>query len=136
MTHPIADLSFVKDHPKGSPNRRTFWNVESHSDEWEGYRKALEYLAFEEISRRQGGPGHLPKIVADMPRDIGATEIGFLTLISYAASVGRHEALRVFKYWERCAAQRLIDDEAARELKRQNLAKARAVKAARKAGAA
>jgi hypothetical protein len=100
----IADLSFVRpDQQKG----RCFWHVQSTGDHQAdgelGQRLALEYLAFEEADSE--GPGHLQWIVRDMPRAIGPIETGFLTLVSYAAGAGAHEARRVAAYWESCRAK-------------------------------
>jgi len=108
----ISDLSFVHDMPKAKrggtvkTKPRCFRHVRStgdrRNDEELGYRFALEYLAHEEADF--GGAGKLQLIVQDMPRKLGAMEIAFLTLISYAAGAGAHEARRVATYWERWRA--------------------------------
>lgn len=97
----IAALSFVGSRPKGEPGvPRKFWTVVDHHDARLGQILALEYLAYEEQDHLRGDPGLLPNIVSDMPRDLGQTEISFLTLVAYAAAVGRHEAVRVNNFWE------------------------------------
>jgi len=103
----IAALSFVGDRPKGEPGfPRKFWIVADHEDSGLGRRLALEYLEYEEADHQRGGPGLLANIVADMPRDLRLTEIEFLTLVAYAAAVGRREAVRVNNYWDTCEARR------------------------------
>lgn len=110
----IKELSFVasrdgKQLPKYTNDQlpRCFWNVQPTGDyrvdSALGRKLALEYLAFEAADR--GGPGHLQMIVNDMPRPVGAIEVSFLTLVSYAAAAGRHEAQRVSSYWSRGAAE-------------------------------
>ena len=74
----------------------------SFRDDKLGHALALEYLAFEEADTH--GPGHLPKIVADMPRSLTAIEIGFLTLVAYAASAGADRAREIVAYWEEQSA--------------------------------
>lgn len=92
-----------KELPKytGEQMPRCFWNVQPTgnygADSALGQKLALEYLDFEAADR--GGPGHLQMIVNDMPRPIGGIEVGFLTLVSYAAAAGRHEAQRVSSFW-------------------------------------
>jgi hypothetical protein len=94
----IACLSFVKDFKKG----RCFWNVKATGDYGAdcrtGNRLGLEYLAFEE--RDHDGPGHLQHIVMDMPRKLTGIEIGFLTMVSYAAGAGANTAREVSDYWD------------------------------------
>jgi hypothetical protein len=96
----VGDLSFVLSKSKG----RCFWHVPSTGDHRGdarlGERFALEYLALEEADKE--GAGYLQLIVKDMPRKLGPTEIGFLTLVSYAAGGGANEARRVVAYWDSC----------------------------------
>jgi hypothetical protein len=95
----IGDLSFVADRRKGK--RRCFWHIPKTADPEElGLRLALEYLAFEEADK--GGPGNLQLIVQDMPRELAPAEIGFLTLVSYAAGAGADKARKVKAYWNSC----------------------------------
>jgi hypothetical protein len=107
--HDPIDLSFVADRdgktlPKrtGDQNPRCFWNVTPTGDYGPdckiGRALGLEYLAFEEADT--GGPGHLPKIVAVMPRPLTGVEVGFLTMVSYAAGAGAYRARQVAAYWD------------------------------------
>jgi len=101
----ISKLSFVASRdgktlpkPKGDQGPRCFWNVTGTGDFGQdcdlGQRLALEYLAFEEADA--GGPGNLPMIVGDMPRrPWTGVEIGFLSMVSYAARAGAFKARRV-----------------------------------------
>jgi hypothetical protein len=83
MTRTIKSLPFVKDRVKW----RSFWNVKPTGDYEKdciiGTRLALKYLAYEEAD--YDGPGSLQLIVKDMPRKLSGVEIGFLTMVSYAA---------------------------------------------------
>lgn len=97
-------LSFVADRRRvpGLPSR-CFWNVTRKSgeaDEVLGVRYAVEYLRYERAD--PGGPGILPWIVADMPRELGAVEIGFLATIGRSATFGLAGAERYL--------QEIIDD--------------------------
>jgi hypothetical protein len=111
--HKITDLSFVAPRDgktlakaTGDQLPRCFWNVartgEYGKDCKIGKRLALEYLAFEEAD--QGGSGHLQLIVEDMPRRLTGVEIGFLTMVSFAAGAGVAEARRVARYWQEMSA--------------------------------
>ena len=90
------ELSFAK-------KRGNYWNVKATGDYDKdcalGGRLALEYLAFEEQDR--GGPGLLQHIVADMPRDFTGVEVGFLTMVSWAAAAGAHRAREIAAYWDK-----------------------------------
>lgn len=110
----IKDLSFVasrdgKQLPKYTRDQlpRCFWHVQPtgnySADSAMGRKLALEYLDYAAADR--GGPGHLQMIVNDMPRPIGDIEVSFLTLVSYAAAAGRHEANRISSYWDRSASE-------------------------------
>lgn len=105
-TADVANLSFVKSKRVG----RCFWHVRSTGDPYKdsqlGCRLALEYLALEEADT--GGAGHLQMIVGDMPRKLGHIEIGFLTLVSYAAAAGADRARRVEAYWKSCRAKAAV----------------------------
>lgn len=112
-TNPFPSFTAIRDgktlpKPKGRQFPRCWWNVKASGDRFTeealGHRLALEYLDYEHASSAQGGPGHLPMIIADMPRALTGVEIGFLTLVSYAAAHGRDAARRVAEYWERQAA--------------------------------
>jgi len=104
----IADLSFVasrggKQFPQ-SPDDQSpscFLYVAGTGDYVQdckiGERLALEYLDFEEGNKP--GNGHLQMIVDDMPHPLTGVEIGFLSMISYAAGAGAAEARRVAQYW-------------------------------------
>jgi len=62
---------------------------------------ALEYLAMEEADTH--GPGHLPKIVGDSSRaPLTGVEVGFLTMVAYAARAGADRAREIAAYWESC----------------------------------
>jgi hypothetical protein len=101
--HPIAKLSFVDSR---RPGRRFCWNVTPTGNYGEdcciGRRLALEYLAFEESDDQ--GPGYLQKIVEDMPRELTGVEVGFLTMVSYAAGAGAYRARQVSAYWDEASA--------------------------------
>ncbi|MCC6948831.1 MAG: hypothetical protein IT539_13770 [Bradyrhizobiaceae bacterium] len=105
----IDALSFVgmRKNPKKGEPPRNWWVVAptgDYSRDCEvGEKLALEYLAFETADK--GGPGNLQQIVADMPRRLTGVEIGFLTMVSYAAGAGMHRAREVSAYWERCRAK-------------------------------
>jgi hypothetical protein len=62
-----------------------------------GRALALEYLATD------GGPCPLQWIVIDMPRALTGIEVGFLTMVSYAAGAGAGRARKISAYWDRCA---------------------------------
>jgi hypothetical protein len=104
----IGDLSFVahrggKQFPRATGNQSPscFWDVARTGDYVQdckiGERLALEYLDFEEGSAPGGG--HLQMIVNDMPHPLTGVEIGFLSMISFAAGAGAAEARRVAWYW-------------------------------------
>jgi hypothetical protein len=103
--HPIADLPFVKDTPKG----RNFWGVKPPHDPWEasrlGSQYALEWLRFEAAPKRRGEHHSLISIVHDMPRKLGHMEMSFLSLVGFAARAGLPEAERLEAYWCRCASK-------------------------------
>jgi hypothetical protein len=107
--HPIAELSFVADRdgktlpkPTGDQWPRCFWNVTPTGDYWRdcviGRALGLEYLALEEADA--GGPGHLSNIVADMPCALTGVEVGFLTMVAYAAGAGATRARAISAYWD------------------------------------
>jgi hypothetical protein len=109
----VGRLSFVATRdgkalpkPKRGQSPRCFWHVKPSGDYGKdcetGRRLALEYLALEEEDT--GGPGHLQHIVMDMPRALTGIEIGFLTMVSYAAGAGAERAREVSAYWDRCRA--------------------------------
>ena len=112
-THPdISRLSFVAARdgktlpkPKGNQLGRCFWHVKSSGDYGKdcvnGRALALEYLALEEED--SDGPGFLQLIVADMlPRKLTGIEVGFLTMVSYAAGAGAERARRISAYRDSC----------------------------------
>jgi hypothetical protein len=109
--HPIARLSFVKtlDHvreePSGRAAGRCFWNVTPSgnytADCIIGEKLALEYLAYEEETKRDAGT-ILAWIVGDMPQKQTGVEVSFLIMVAYAASAGAQRARDVAAYWERC----------------------------------
>jgi hypothetical protein len=113
-THPdISRLSFVAARdgktlpkPKGNQLGRCFWHVKPSGDYGKdcvtGRALALEYLALEEEDT--GGQGYLPLIVGDMPRALTGIEVGFLTMVSYAAGAGAQRARKINAYWDRCCA--------------------------------
>jgi hypothetical protein len=109
--HPIAELSFVADRDGTTLPRPTddqspccFWNVTPTGDYGKdceiGGRLALEYLALEEADIHW--PGHLPKIVEDMPRQLTGVEVGFLVMVAYAAGAGADRARKIAAHWESC----------------------------------
>ena len=114
----ITDLPFVGDrktlklpYDRKRQLPRCFWHVVStgdySKDDALGRDYALRYLDYEAADR--GGPGHLQLIVGDMPRNLGPIEIGFPTLVSYAAAAGRAEAHRVERYWRSCAETEALE---------------------------
>ena len=104
VADPLAELSFVGDRVNSRPHQfpRCFWTVKATGNYGEdcqiGHKLALEYLAMEEAD--VGGPGHLQMIVQDMPRELTGIEIGFLTMVSFAAGSGADAARRTAAYWE------------------------------------
>jgi hypothetical protein len=107
--HDPIGLSFVADRdgktlPKwtGDQNPRCFWNVTPTGDYGPdckiGRVLGLEYLALQEADT--GGPAYLGMIVRDMPRPLTGVEIGFLTMVAYAASAGADRAREIAAYWE------------------------------------
>ena len=74
---------------------RCWWNVKPTGDYGKdcqtGRQFALEYLAFEQ--RDKGGPGGLQYIVEAMPRELTGVEIGFLSMVSWAAGAGAYRAM-------------------------------------------
>ncbi len=107
--HPLAALSFVADRdgktlpkPTGDQHPRCFWNVTPTGNYGRdcviGRALGLEYLAMEEADTR--GPGWLPMIVADMPRPLTGVEVGFLTMVAYAAGAGAYRAREISAYWD------------------------------------
>jgi len=114
----IGDLSFVasrdgKALPKAKKGemRRCFWHVfptgEYGADNDEGNRLALEYLSYEE-TKGPNSPTLLPQIIGDMPRPLGGIEIGFLTLVGFAAGDGAERARRISAYWDKCREKELL----------------------------
>lgn len=104
--HPIARLSFVVS--RRGQKGRCFWSVAATGDYSHdckiGEGLALEYLAYEEAD--EDGPGHLPQIVADMPRTLTGVEVGFLSIVAYAAGAGAWRARQIADYWRKAEAQR------------------------------
>ena len=104
----LSFVSYPPRTPKGEPRPPCFWNIRSTGDRYRdeviGQHLALEYLDYEE--RLEDGPGFMPMIVRSMPRELTGIEIGFLTLISYAAKAGAFEARRVAAYWADCRKDR------------------------------
>jgi hypothetical protein len=86
---------------------RCFWNIAGTGDYGQdcriGQRLALEYLVFEEA--QEDGGCHLQMIVEDMPLPLTGVEIGFLVMVSPAASAGAAAVRRVHKYWHEVSAQ-------------------------------
>lgn len=105
---PIAKLSFVGDRKNRKPGEfpRCWWHVKPSGDYGAdcelGTRLGLEYLAFLETHERSC----LQHIVRDMPRKLTGVEIGFLTMVSYAAGAGADRAREIAAYWDRCEAER------------------------------
>ncbi len=108
----IVDLSFVasrdgKALPKAKKGEisRCFWHVlptgEYGTDNEQGSRLALEYLLYEE-HKGANSPTILPQIIGDMPRPLGGIEIGFLTLVGFAAEAGANRARGISAYWDDC----------------------------------
>jgi hypothetical protein len=109
-------LSFVADRdgktlpkPKRDQYPRCWWHVKPTGDYGAdcatGEKLGLEYLAFE---AEDDGGGNLALIVKDMPRKLTGIEVGFLTMVSYAAGAGVERARKVDAYWDRCRAAGVI----------------------------
>ena len=84
-------LSFVADRRPRVPGlpSRSFWSLPGKAGEpggLLGVRLAVECLRYERA--HPDGPGILPWIVADMPRDLGAVEIAFLATLGRVATWG------------------------------------------------
>jgi hypothetical protein len=116
VDRPIDRLSFAADRdgkvlpkPRGRQWQRCFWHVKPTddvgADEVTGERLALEYLTYEE-TKGPDSPSILPWIVKDMPRDLTAIEISFLTIVGFAAGEGPQRAREICAYWERCRKER------------------------------
>jgi hypothetical protein len=92
--------------PAGDQLPRRFWNVTPTGDYGRdckiGRALAFEYLAMEEADTH--GPGHLAKIVNDMRCPIAGVEIGFLTMVAYAAGAGADRAREIAGCWDACGA--------------------------------
>ena len=107
---PYEHLSFIADRKKaGLPAGRfprCFWNVKPtgryEEDCDTGGRLALEYLSF----IAAGYAPDLQGIVADMPRKLTGIEVGFLTMVGYAAQAGQREAARLSEFWKDGMAKR------------------------------
>ena len=99
----IAALSFVGERNKREAGKypQHFWRVNRSGDYGAdcelGERLALEYLAFQEANDQSS----LQHIVADMPRELTGVEIGFLTLVSFAAGAGADRARQIAAYWDK-----------------------------------
>jgi hypothetical protein len=78
---------------------------DSWADEVTGERLSLEYLTYEE-TKGPDSPSILPWIVKDMPRDLTAIEISFLTIVGFSAGEGPQRAQEICAYWERCRKER------------------------------
>jgi hypothetical protein len=105
MTGPLT-LSFVTKRRKRAPGVLPlhYWTVQPSGD-YEadcvtGDRLALEYLAYDEA---EGDFPLLGLIVADMPRETTGVEVGFMSLIGFAARKGAGEARRISTYWAKRA---------------------------------
>jgi hypothetical protein len=106
----LSALSFVADRdgktlpkPTGDQLPRCFWNVTPTGDYERdckiGYALGIEYLTLQEAET--GGLCYLGWIVADMPRrPLTGVEVGFLTMVAYAAGAGAYRAREVLAYWE------------------------------------
>lgn len=108
----IDALSFVASRdgkvlPKAKKGEvgRCFWHVlptgEYGADCDQGNRLALEYLLYE-ANKGPNAPTLLPQIVGDMPSPLGGIEIGFLTLVGFAAEAGANRARGISAYWDAC----------------------------------
>jgi hypothetical protein len=108
----IVELSFIASRdgkvlPKAKKDEmgRCFWHVratgEYGADCDQGSRLALEYLSYEE-NKGPNSPTLLPHIIGDMPRPLGGVEIGFLTLVGFAAEAGANRARGINAYWDTC----------------------------------
>jgi hypothetical protein len=106
----IGRLSFVATRdgkalpkPKRDQFPRCFWHVKPSGDYAAdcatGRKLALEYLSFAE-ENTGGCPPSLPWIVRDMPRALTGIEVGFLTMVSYAAGAGAQRARQISADWE------------------------------------
>jgi hypothetical protein len=101
---PVAALPFVGDRPPVRPQpRRCFWLVRSTGDFDQDQRLGEEYgLAFLRWEVAQDHNVHywvLPKIIADMPRELTSIEIAILTIVGIAACAGVDDADRVAARW-------------------------------------
>jgi hypothetical protein len=105
--HPVTELPFVKDPPKGG---RNFWNAKKTDDPQQqgklGREYALAWLRYEARPENNGSANFLASIVADMPRELGHTEISFLQMVGFASKKGLSEAERINAYWNKCEAER------------------------------
>lgn len=106
-----ASLPFVapRHRPRKGQLPRNFWSVKASGD-YEidcetGEAYALLFLAAE--AEANSGT-MLEGVVSDMPRDADFTglELGFITMIGFAAQAGAGRAREVSAYWARCEAER------------------------------
>ena len=89
---------------------RCFWHVKPTGDYGTdcitGEKYALAYLEYAAALPVNIACGCLPSIVRDMPRNLSGIEVGFLSMIDFAAEAGKHEAMRVSAYWDEYRAKR------------------------------
>ena len=103
---PLPSLVGAREKPEPGKPPRHFWRVKPSGDYGAdcelGTRLGLEYLAYQNTVEGS----YLQQIVADMPRNLTGVEIGFLTMVSFAAGAGAHRAREIAAYWGRCEAER------------------------------
>jgi hypothetical protein len=100
----IQHLPFIGRRDPGEPGLpRHFWKVRSLDDSFAdcalGGEYAPAYLRFEAAAEHKL---LLPRIVADMPRELTQLEIGFLSLVGEAACAGRYRAEALEAYYREC----------------------------------
>jgi hypothetical protein len=107
--NPVSRLSFVADRdgktlpkPKGDQCGRCFSRVRPSGDYANdckvGLALGLEYLAYAEAEMKSGGPPILGFIVEDMQQKHTGPEVGFLSMVAYAASAGVQRARNIAAY--------------------------------------
>ena len=99
------------------PSTRHFWCVKPtgdyEADCQTGTRLALDYLRHRATEDQNTHGSLLQHIVGDMPRSLTGVEIGFLTLVDFAATAGKGRAEQIAAYWDKCRIQRAAKKRAA-----------------------
>ncbi len=115
----IKSLSFVRDYlttslKKGQTRKtfRCFWVVSPTGDYQDdcvqGEQMALEWLLYAKKCAKRGlaADGGLLLVVKDMPPRIGGVEVGFFSIVGFAAAYGAWAGEALAKHFEHIRAGR------------------------------